>query len=124
MKSKQKLQSAFALFLSMFLFVSSAFAAAPDGLGPWADTVISSSQGIMKNGAPVPAARSDNTAALGVAEENTVDTNFFSLGFGGNIILGFDNGISSGVFVVESTNPDYPLEQAAVEVSEDGITWM
>lgn len=99
------------------------FAAAPDGLGPWADTVISSTQGLTKNGLAVPAARSNPSAALGVAENDTVETHFFSLGFGGTITLGFDNGISSGVFVVEATNPGYPDEIASVEVSEDGTTW-
>lgn len=98
-------------------------AAAPDGLGPWADTVVNSTQGNTKGGQPVSVARSDPTAALGVAEDDTVDAHFFSLGFGGKITLGFDNGISSGVFVVEATNAGYPSETALVEVSQDGATW-
>lgn len=101
-----------------------AFAAIPDGNGPWADYVLSSNQGLMKNGSAVPAARSNPQAAVGVAEDNTTDTNFFSLGFGGKIALGFQNGISSGVVVVEATNPNYPTEQAKVEVSSDGINWV
>ena len=108
------------------VFVSPAEAAAPDGLGPWADEVVTSSQANTKGGTPVSTvnpARSDPTSALGVAENDTVDSHFFSLGFGGSITLRFDNGISSGVFVVEATNPGYPLEKADVEISEDGSTW-
>src|SRR5581483_12293450 len=99
---------------ALFFFVTPSFAAAPDGLGPWADSVLSSHQGLMKNGLAVPAARSDPTAAVGIAENTPlVDTTFFSLGFGGNIVLGFDNGISSGAMMVEATiQPGYPDETA------------
>lgn len=107
-----------------FAFSHSALAAAPDGLGPWADSVFNASQGLEKNGNPVPAVRSDPTSALGVAENDTVDGHFYSLGFGGSIALGFDNGISSGVIIVEATNPGYPNETAKVEVSENGTTWV
>lgn len=120
----KKLQITLPLFAFLFLFASPAFAAAPDGLGPWADSVASFHQGLMKNGLPVPAIRSNPNAALGIAENNTIPGNFFSLGFGGHIVLGFDNGISSGVFIVEATNPGYPIEKAKVEVSENGTTWI
>ncbi|MBI4080922.1 MAG: hypothetical protein HY430_04090 [Candidatus Levybacteria bacterium] len=110
------------LTLSLF-FTAITLAAAPDGLGPWADTVVGTNQGLMKNGNPVPAIRSDPTSALGVAEDNTTDGNFYSLGFGGSITLGFDNGISSGVIIVEATNPNYPVETAQVEVSPDSVNW-
>ncbi|HSW88393.1 MAG TPA: hypothetical protein VLG12_04480 [Candidatus Saccharimonadales bacterium] len=122
----KKFQLAIPVFISLFFFVSPTFAAAPDGLGPWADVVDSFHQGVMKNGLPVPAARSDTTAALGVAENTpTVDPTFFSLGFGGHIVLGLDNGISSGAMVIEATiEPGYPDETAKVEMSEDGITWV
>ncbi len=103
------------------------FAAAPDGLGPWADTVVSSTQANTKGGQPVNVVnplRSDPTSALGIAENDTVDGHFYSLGFGGSITLGFDNGISNGVIIVEATNPGYPTETASVEVSENGITWV
>jgi hypothetical protein len=116
----------YSLFLPAILIgslVVPAFAAAPDGQGPWADTVVSSNQGLTRDGNPVPAARSNPSAALGVAENDTVDTHFFSLGFGGVITLGFDNGISSGTYVVEATNQGYPNETAKVEVSEDGNNW-
>lgn len=101
-----------------------AHAAAPDGAGPWADGVVTSSQGLMKNGAAVPAIRSDATSAVGVAENNTTDGNFFSLGFGGSITLSFDNPISNGIITVEATNPDYPGETATIELSADGTTWL
>lgn len=111
--------------LSLFVFVSPAFAAAPDGMGPWADSVFSFHQGLMKNGLPVPAVRSDPTAAVGVAENTpTIDSTFFALGFGGNIVLGFDNGIRDGAMVIESTILPYPDETAKIEMSQDGINWI
>ncbi len=115
-----------AFFLSLTLALlapMSSFAAPPDGGGPWADTVVSSSQALRKDGSAVLPARSDPTSTLGVAENDTVDSHFFSLGFGGSITLGFDNGISSGTLIVEATNPGYPPEKAKVEVSPDGSTW-
>jgi len=124
MKNFKKLLLIVTPIISLFLFATPALAAAPDGMGPWADSVFSSAQGLMKNGLAVPAIRSNPTAALGVAEATIVDGNFFSLGFGGNIVLGFDNGISAGAVVVESTNPGYPIETAKVEMSEDGTTWV
>lgn len=112
------------LLLLLVLFASPVLAAAPDGLGSWADSVMSSSQGLMKNGAAVPAIRSDVTSAVGEAEFTLTDGDFFSLGFGGNIVLGFDNGISNGAVIIESTFPGYPGELAQVEMSEDGVTWV
>lgn len=123
MRFSKKSSILLSALISMLFFATPVSAAAPDGVGPWADNVISFSQGLMKNGNPVPAARSHTTAAVGVAEDNTVEGNFLSLGFGGKIVLGFINGISSGVIVVEATNPDYPIEKASVEVSENGTTW-
>ena len=122
-----KTTALFGLSLITFLALSSVsliYAAAPDGSGPWADSVISTAQGLRKNGTAVPAPRSDPTSTLGVAENDTIDGHFFSLGFGGVITLHFDNGISSGVVVVEATNPSYPVERASVELSSDGTTWI
>ncbi len=125
MKNLPKLFTAvISLCLVFSLFVSPILAAAPDGAGPWADSVVSSVQGLRKDGSAVPAVRSDPTSALGVAENNTTDGNFYSLGFGGVITLGFVNGISSGVLVIEATNPGYPGETAKVEVSSDGVTYV
>lgn len=112
--------------VSLLFSTAPAFAASPDGSGPWADTVVTSSQANTKGGTPVSTvnpARSNPTNALGVAENDLIDSSFFSLGFGGSITLGFDNGISSGVFVVEATGGNYPIETAKVEVSQDGTTW-
>lgn len=114
------------MVVATFLSASPIVAAVPDGLGPWADTVVAANQTNTKDGTPVSVAnpaRSNPTSALGVAENDTVDSHFFSLGFGGSITLGFDNGISSGAFVVEATNLGYPDEKAQVEVSQDGVTW-
>lgn len=124
MLNKKLIISFLTTFALFSLFVSPAFAAAPDGAGPWADTVVSTTQGMQKDGNPISAIRSNPSSALGIAENNTTEGNFYSLGFGGVITLGFDNGISSGVILVEATNPGYPDEKARVEVSEDGVTWV
>ena len=108
------------VFLASTLQVN---AAAPDGSGPWADAVVNFSQGLTKAGGAIDANRSDPSQALGVAEQTVTPGTFVSLGFGGSITLQFDNGISNGVFVVESTNPDYPVEHAHVDLSADGSTW-
>jgi hypothetical protein len=120
---KSLLTSATMMVAATFV-ATPAFAAAPDGLGPWADAVHSSSQGLQKNGQPVDAARSNPSAALGVAENDTNPASFFSLGFGGAITLAFENGIQSGVLVVEATNLGYPSEKAKVEVSRNGTDFV
>lgn len=109
------------LFLASSLV--NVYAAAPDGSGPWADSVVNFSQGLTKAGGAIDANRSDASQALGVAEQTVAPGTFVSLGFGGSLTLQFDNGISNGVFVVESTNPNYPVEHAHVDVSADGSTW-
>ncbi len=114
--------AAFALVTS--LFSSRVLAATPDGLGPWADNVVSTAQGLRKDGSAVPAERSNPDAMLGVAEDDTVSEHFYSLGFGGTATLGFENGISSGVVVVEATNLGYPTEHLKVEVSTNGTTFV
>lgn len=111
------------LFLLLLVIPSTVSAAAPDGAGPWADSVVSTSQGLRKDGTAVLPVRSNAASALGVAENDTTDGNFYSLGFGGTLVLGFDNGISGGTLIVEATNPGYPNEKANVEVSPDGTTW-
>lgn len=123
MRDYKKLLPIIPVSLTLLLLATPVLAAAPDGFGPWADKVISAHQGLMKNGQPVPALRSNPLAALGVAENDTVDSHFYSLGFGGKITLGFKNGIKNGVMVVEATNPNYPLEKATVEVSPDKMHW-
>lgn len=122
-RSKNLLAPLIAL-AGLVMFSSNALAAAPDGMGPWADNVKSAAQGLRKDGSAVPAPRSDSSSTLGVAEDNTADGTFYSLGFGGVIELGFDNGISSGVILVEATNAGYPAEKVNVEVSENGTNWV
>ncbi len=125
-RTNKPIQRVLSALLTIALLSSSTtpvFAAAPDGPGPWADSVLSFSQGLMKNGLPVPPDRSDPTDALGVAEFSLID-GYFSLGFGGNIVLGFENGMSDGAIIVESTFPDYPGESAVVDMSQDGIVWV
>lgn len=100
-------------------------AAAPDGFGAWADGIAVSNQGMRKNGTSVLPDRSDLSAALGVAEGTQNIGTFYSLGMGGSTTFAFQNGISEGTFVVESTWTDYyyPTETAKVEVSTNGINY-
>jgi hypothetical protein len=121
---KKLAQSLLVLSALFTVPMSSVFAASPDGLGPWADSVVNFSQGLTKGGGAVAAVRSNPSSALGVAENDTVEPHFVSLGFGGSLTLGFDNGISSGVVLVEATNPGYPIEKAKVEVSTNGVSFV
>ncbi len=102
----------------------------------WAWKVVSSSQGLRKDGTPVLPDRSDQTKALGPAESNGTPYDnpvqpgtFYSLGFGGTITLEFEN------FIVNAVGPDirvfevtggtsYPDEIVKVEISQDGATWV
>src|SRR3989344_2696303 len=103
--------------------ISPAFAASPDGQGPWADKVKKFNQGTQKNGNPVLAIRGNPEEALGVAEGDNADGHFVSLGFGGKLVLKFKNGIKDGVFIVESTRLPYPSETAKIEISSNGKKW-
>lgn len=125
---KKIIVSLFVLFTSFLMFVKSPqiLAAAPDGAGPWADSVVSANQGLTLNGQPVSSfypLRSDPTSALGVSENDTTEGNFYSLGFGGSMVLQFDNPISNGVVLVEATNSNYPFERVQVELSDDNLIW-
>lgn len=101
---------------------------------PWADAVISENQKKRKDGTAVLPERSGAGVALGVAEttgaasDNPISVgSFYSLGFGGSLVLRFDNLIlnepGQDVRVYEVTGGTYPDEQASVEASQDGITW-
>lgn len=121
---------------ALLMSAPSALAAAPDGAGPWADSVVDVNQALRGNGTPVLATRSDPTDALGVAENppnsptGNVEGTFFSLGFGGSITLGFQNNICNGpgsdvdLALVEATNEPYPVETVDVFVSADGTTYV
>jgi hypothetical protein len=111
-----------------------ALAAVPDGAGPWADSVAGFTQGLRQDGSPVLPARSDPTAALGVAERSTDPSGsgvgtFVSLGFGGHIDLGFDNRICNqegddlDIELVEATQEPYADELVDVYVSKDGVSY-
>lgn len=133
---RRKLGSRVAIVLiTMGLAPASAAAAAPDGAGPWADTVERSTQGGRKDGAEIPARRSDPRSALGVADDRPVDGTFFSLGFNGDVVLGYVNPVCDGagadLRVVESTRADpdsrgnpYPDDVADVFVSADGVDFV
>lgn len=125
------------MVVGLLASAGAAHAAAPDGLGPWADQVVAADQGLRKDGAPVLLNRSDPSAALGVAEntpnpaaETTNPRSFFSLGFGGSITLGYDNNICNApgpdfsVELIEATSEPYGRELANVSVSADGTTFV
>lgn len=104
-------------------------AAAPDGPGPWADFVASSQQGLRVDGTPVLPDRSNPLDAVGVAEDNPSAGGFFSLGFGGEVVLGYENNICNGpgadvdLELVEGTFEPYPPELVDVYVSADGVNF-
>lgn len=86
--------------------------------GSWADDVVSSDRGLRLDGSAVLAERSNPDNTLGSA-----DGNFFSLGFGGEIIVEFDSyvpDITGDDFTVyEVTNGDgYPEESVEVYVRQ------
>jgi predicted ribosomally synthesized peptide with SipW-like signal peptide len=112
----------------------------------FADAVVSSNQGVRKDGTAVLADRSDPNDALGAPQsggdpfDNPVPAGeFFSLGFddgeddtpdeGGSIVVAFtDNVIVDGpgndLRVWEVTGgSSYPVERVKIEVSQDGSTW-
>lgn len=88
--------------------------------------VIGFEQGVMKNGLPVIAARS-NAEGIKTYDPAQTDSSFFSLGIGGWITGMYGcrvpNGAGNDLVVVEDTWGAYQLEQAKVWVSQDGVTW-
>lgn len=120
----------------MLMVAVPVFAAAPDGaVGPWADTVVSATQGLRKDGSAVLPDRSDSTQALGVAESTGAPTDspvvpgtFYALGFGGSLTLGFDNALlnngGNAGQSFEVTGGGYPDEKVKIEASYDGVNWV
>ena len=107
-----------------------ALAGAPDTVGPWADSVVEYQPGPRADGSAVPAPRDDPDNAVGIAEDNTLPGSFVSLGFGGRIILQFENKICNGtgeqdldLQIVEATNAGYPPERVDVYVSPDNVSY-
>lgn len=92
----------------------------------YASSVVDYEQGKRKDGGDVRWQRS--TPEQGLKYESGRDEfNFFSLGFGGWIIVEFDcpilNGEGDDVKVIEDTWGTYPLEEAEVWASQDGENW-
>jgi len=87
----------------------------------YVDTNVSFSQGDLKNGNPVPAARSNPAEALGPE-----DSNFVSLGYGGEIVLAFPTYVGGELMITtfERTMGTYPAETADVYVSSDGTNFI
>jgi len=119
---KRTIYFVMALALLLALLPTTVFAATPDGTGPYADTVVSNNQGFRKDESSVLLARSDPENALGAPDYNGSAITFYSLGFGGDITLGFDNYICTDegmdVRTYEVTNGTYPTEVAEVWVSQ------
>lgn len=130
----QNIRNSFMAVIVLVAFLVSgvpvALAAVPDGTGPWADEVISFDQGLRDDGSAVAVDRSDPANALGVAE-GTDAINFVALGYGGELVLRFDDALIDGpgpdARIVETTYGDsdclqYP-ERAKVWLSPDGVDW-
>lgn len=98
------------------------------GESVYASEVIDYDQGLRKDGTPVVAARSIPEQGL-VYEAAALESSFFSLGFGGWIIVGFDDIIVDGsgvddLKITEDTwGSPYPLEKADVYVSQELLSW-
>lgn len=100
---------------------------------PGADEVVSYTPGLNSVGGTIASelpARNDPSAALGTPENNDTN-NFVSLGFGGSIVLKFNNYIVNGagddVALTETTFGNqscaaYP-EKVHAYASQDGVTW-
>lgn len=92
----------------------------------YASVIVDCWQGKTKSGGSVLDARSVPENALDF-EPDRDPSNFFSLGFGGWIILEYDCPIRDGegndIQVIEDTWGSYPLESASVLASQDGSSW-
>lgn len=109
----------------------------------YADNVISSSQGVRKNGTAINADRTDPNDVLGAPQSTgtpfdnpVVAGSFFSLGFknagatpGGEVVVEYTNNIivdgpGNDIRVWEVTGgTSYPVEKVKIEVSQDGANW-
>lgn len=127
-------QNSFAFFSDSETSTSNVFQAAESfcsELGEvWAVSVASSSQGTRKDGTSVLPERSNPDDVLGIPDGvGSPASGFFSLGFGGQIVIEFadfvQNGTGDDLSFHEITNGrnTYPLEKVKVEVSADSSTW-
>ncbi len=100
-----------------------------DEVNVGADTVVSANQLKLKNGNDITDVnRIDPDEVLGAADwVSGTGENFFSLGFGGSIVISFDKFIpdvlGTDLTIYEGTNGTYPEETALIEVSQDGSDW-
>jgi hypothetical protein len=101
-----------------------------DANGDWADGYSNADQKKLKNGSDITDTNRTNPAAVTGEEDwdNGGNTGFYSLGFGGSIVVTFDNYVpnvpGNDLTVYEATNGDsYPEESVKVEVSQNGSTW-
>ncbi len=80
-------------------------------------------QGLQADGLPVSGDRSNPSQSLG-APQGGDTLNFVSLGFGGVIVLGFDQAFTSYVQVIETTYNNPALHPEFAEISVGiGETW-
>lgn len=95
----------------LFIGASTVFAATDT-----ASTNESFTQGLQKDGDAVPLSRSNPANALG-----TPDGSYVSLGYAGELIVGFDQSMAGNLSLTiqEVTSGPYPLETADVWVSTD-----
>jgi len=96
-----------------------------------ATEIVSFTQKLRANGTPVTADRSIPELALGIPQNNNAPGTFFSLGFGGNVVLkisgGIYNKLGNDLRITETTfGPQscnsYP-ERARIFISPDGVSW-
>ncbi|TVR80870.1 MAG: T9SS C-terminal target domain-containing protein [Chitinophagaceae bacterium] len=109
----------------------------PPALGCFADYVVSYNQGLKKNGNPVDADRSDHLSVLGSPDAQTGTSadlgNFYSLGFGGEIVVGFNQEIANGpgpdIRIWETTwgydnCNDYPEVARVYAALDNNFNWV
>lgn len=99
-------------------------------VGPaWAHGFVSSSQGLQKDNGAVDENRSFPENALGEQNSSDQEMNFYSLGFGGEIVLefiGWAKDIEGPDLSFHETTWErfsYGEEKADVYVSQDGVSW-
>jgi hypothetical protein len=88
----------------------------------YASSVVSNTPGTLANGGPVvDPSRINPSNALGPEDDK-----FYSLGFGGTLVLKFDQAYSGTLLLsFEQTIVNgYPREAADVYVSKDGVGWV
>lgn len=95
----------------------------------FAATFVSAVQGNKKNGDPVNADRSIGASATGAPEGLVNPPAWYSLGFGGSIVVQFaspvgdEAGDDISIHEITGGRATYPEESALVEVSADGLNW-